>query len=958
MERVVCVPQAKVPIVKLWDPELLLACDLNVNNTLALENTRMIKTYVEIDERVRPLAMIIKHWTRRRIINDAGMCLFTGPAKLDPELKEDVAFGGTLSSYTWICMIINFLQTRNPPVLPSLHKRPHQRRVDSEGKLSAFADDLETLRGFGKNNPETIGELLFHFFRRYAHEIDYDRSVVSIREGQLISKQAKRWHLMQNNRLCVEEPFNTDRNLGNTVDDISFRGVHLELRRAFELVSELKLEEACEQYVFPPTAQTFWAKPPAQPRPVLSRSLSQSRAGRGGNGGGANNTGRGGRQQQNQHRTGPSNRRASSAAALNKLGVQGASNAPQNGIRIHDQLYHQYQALHAREVQLRAHLHQRAQAQLHAEATAQVHPVNALGSPYTRLGNTDGLRRHTTNDPAPLSAPMRNMAFFYPSPYTGQPLNMTNVTSRQNVRTNPPSPSMSSIQPVQAELRRGVHRSSALNSPVTSLRSHSQPASNMRSSPQPMRDVRQYLPMVMSPMFQGATLSPMQRQIDMQQQSAQAQQVAHQISIQAQIDKHQLNAQAQGSPRYASPTMDLPPGDTVPKYIGYYVHDTPPYQRNTPIAPIPSYHDLIQRQRSMAPDATRLGTVSRSPSPSSSLSGEGSSAFHSAASCFSTTSTLRSSSLSGTPSRPRRSGPIIASSDAAFPVPANGSSEASSSDYRIPSESHFILVGGSDQASVSDESMNTPVTGSITPFHELHDSFLLDPPESTHASQHSTMLQFGEFPARSTIRARAASRPEQAPSIDVPTPKFSSAYPVVAGSQSNSIGKGHDGSLPGATLPDGGDDITRVDSSQSTAIEKLNATVTYMNLNPDMPLKPLPFLSPVREVRTPPPAASRKEDAKPTLTGEVTHGRSVSASGPSPLSLFLNGGQQQMELVAPQPNGQPVSDSTRSLQTPSSGWQQTGKKGKKNKSKSNGAINGETLSTLGDVLGVTERKGG
>ena len=72
MERVVCVPQAKVPIVKIWDPELQLACDLNVNNTLALENTRMIKTYVQIDERVRPLAMIIKDWTRRRILNDAG----------------------------------------------------------------------------------------------------------------------------------------------------------------------------------------------------------------------------------------------------------------------------------------------------------------------------------------------------------------------------------------------------------------------------------------------------------------------------------------------------------------------------------------------------------------------------------------------------------------------------------------------------------------------------------------------------------------------------------------------------------------------------------------------------------------------------------------------------------------------------------------------------------------------
>jgi hypothetical protein len=74
MERVICVSHAKVPIVKIWDPDLQLACDMNVNNTLALENTRMIRTYVDIDERVRPLAMIVKYWTRRRILNDAGVC--------------------------------------------------------------------------------------------------------------------------------------------------------------------------------------------------------------------------------------------------------------------------------------------------------------------------------------------------------------------------------------------------------------------------------------------------------------------------------------------------------------------------------------------------------------------------------------------------------------------------------------------------------------------------------------------------------------------------------------------------------------------------------------------------------------------------------------------------------------------------------------------------------------------
>jgi len=72
MVKVVCRPNAKVPIVKCWDPELRLSVDLNVNNSLALQNTRMIKTYVQLDKRVRQLAKIIKHWTKCRILNDAG----------------------------------------------------------------------------------------------------------------------------------------------------------------------------------------------------------------------------------------------------------------------------------------------------------------------------------------------------------------------------------------------------------------------------------------------------------------------------------------------------------------------------------------------------------------------------------------------------------------------------------------------------------------------------------------------------------------------------------------------------------------------------------------------------------------------------------------------------------------------------------------------------------------------
>jgi DNA polymerase sigma len=49
-----------------------LSCDVNVNNTLALQNTKMIKTYVALDPRVRPLIMIVKYWTKQRLLNDAG----------------------------------------------------------------------------------------------------------------------------------------------------------------------------------------------------------------------------------------------------------------------------------------------------------------------------------------------------------------------------------------------------------------------------------------------------------------------------------------------------------------------------------------------------------------------------------------------------------------------------------------------------------------------------------------------------------------------------------------------------------------------------------------------------------------------------------------------------------------------------------------------------------------------
>ncbi|CAL3970801.1 unnamed protein product [Diplocarpon coronariae] len=458
MEKVICIPNAKVPIVKIWDPELQLACDMNVNNPLALENTRMIKTYVQIDPRVRPLAMIIKKWTKERIVNDA-------------------AFGCTLSSYTWICMIIYFLQTRNPPILPALHQRPHNKLPPKDGVESAFADDLEALAGFGAKNKESLGDLLFHFFRFYSHEFDYENTVISVRNGKPVSKVEKEWHRSLNNRLCVEEPFNVGRNLGNTADDTSFRGLHLELRRAFDLIAEGKLTECCEKYVFPKEEERpFFTRPKKNPA-VIMRSTSSSSRGRGG----------GHRGSRHSNRNGSSNRRASSGAfdhnlsympgVSHSLSSQQAWMQSQAQAQLSHDLHTTYSFLQQQENTLRLQLFAQSQAQAYAHAQA-----HGQGAGNKVKQHATERNRTSSVDQPPLTAPIRPDMYFYPLQY---PPSQT-YPGYQTPPTNPPSPSSSAATP---ELRRGMHRSTVASESgqaqaSSALRSQSQPAT--RSAPPPL----------------------------------------------------------------------------------------------------------------------------------------------------------------------------------------------------------------------------------------------------------------------------------------------------------------------------------------------------------------------------------------------------------------------------------------------------------------------------------------
>lgn len=486
MTNINCVSTAKVPIVKVWDPELSLACDMNVNNTLALENTRMIKTYVDIDWRVRPLAMIIKHWTKRRVINDA-------------------AFGGTLSSYTWICMIINFLQLRSPPILPCLHEWK-EKHPNSCSKGSAFADNMAHLRDFGKDNKQSLGELVFQFFRFYAHDINYDVDVVSVRSGKLLTKETKGWAISFNNSLCVEEPFNTSRNLGNTADDFSFRGLHLELRRAFDLISRTQLEDCCEQYNFPKEEERIWEKPPPAPRPlVISRSVSQTRLARGGGQAGGSNRSRSNNGHNGNHnhnngyvnghsnsQVGHNNRNAGNIRRASSVTYDPSNGYPtpvmpnmqndnstwmQNQQHTQAQLAELYMNLEAQKSNLlRLQLYNQEQGYMQSDGRHTYHPSQNAGR-HGSSAHLDRSRGFSVDTSAmPNAVPTTPLFYFYPVPFHTQQM-------YQQQSSSVPYPSSPAIPPAIPEMRRSLHRSSVATpaEPTnlmtsSAMRSHSQPA--------------------------------------------------------------------------------------------------------------------------------------------------------------------------------------------------------------------------------------------------------------------------------------------------------------------------------------------------------------------------------------------------------------------------------------------------------------------------------------------------
>ncbi|RDX41158.1 hypothetical protein OH76DRAFT_1423282 [Lentinus brumalis] len=143
-----------------------------------------------------------------------------------------------------------------------------------------FFDDIELLRQRWKSsNTDTVADLLIDFYKFYSRDFAYNTGVASIRAG-LLKKEDKGWlsepsdygTARERNRLCIEDPFETDFNVARCVTKDGLYTIRGEFMRASRILQArperaiLALAQLCEERkdetLGPPPPQARSTGPP------------------------------------------------------------------------------------------------------------------------------------------------------------------------------------------------------------------------------------------------------------------------------------------------------------------------------------------------------------------------------------------------------------------------------------------------------------------------------------------------------------------------------------------------------------------------------------------------------------------------------------------------------------------------------------------------------------------------
>ncbi|CAH0474220.1 unnamed protein product [Peronospora belbahrii] len=209
-DTVIAVTGARIPIAHFRDPSTDLLCDLCVNNVSALWNTRLLRWFLYGG--VGALSPEQEH----QLQHVRRLCIWLRKWR---QTKERLV-GGAVSSYGLMLLAIYYLQRVG--ILPVLDCSEHvvedecSLRTLTENEIDQQLERLDKKFVVKVHTAEVRDWLALRrgFFRFYACEFDYERTIVSLRTGDIMLKTSKGWSRQNDTRLCLEDPVETERDLG------------------------------------------------------------------------------------------------------------------------------------------------------------------------------------------------------------------------------------------------------------------------------------------------------------------------------------------------------------------------------------------------------------------------------------------------------------------------------------------------------------------------------------------------------------------------------------------------------------------------------------------------------------------------------------------------------------------------------------------------------------------------
>ncbi|TDH71808.1 hypothetical protein CCR75_003534 [Bremia lactucae] len=233
-EVITAVTGARIPIVHFFDPRTSLPCDLCVNNVPAIWNTRLLRWFLHGGVKATP-------FERKQLAHVRQLCKWL---RYWRQVKKRVV-AGALSSYGLVLLAIYFLQRVN--ILPVIDCSAHA--TEDEATLRTLSDKIidEKLDAVdkvfvnAKDHESTCHhwqDLRQRFFYFYTCEFDYEHTVVSIRTKEIMLKTSKGWSRQKNNRLCVEDPIEIDRDLGGLCSKRSLGRLRCAFAHAWIVLSD------------------------------------------------------------------------------------------------------------------------------------------------------------------------------------------------------------------------------------------------------------------------------------------------------------------------------------------------------------------------------------------------------------------------------------------------------------------------------------------------------------------------------------------------------------------------------------------------------------------------------------------------------------------------------------------------------------------------------------------------